>query len=116
MKRNNQSVRIVPASQAKNNFGEMLKRVYENDEPQIIERAGMPVAAIISISDFQQFYPQHVKSQPSLNEHAKRLQAAQRMNAYLDKLRPASAHLDEDEVYQDVLNEVMAMRRERRKR
>lgn len=116
MKRNSQSVRIVPASQAKNNFGEMIKRVYENDEPQIIERAGMPVAAIISISDFQQFYPQHAKSQPSLKEHAKRLEAANRLNALLDKMQKGGEKFTEEEVEEDVLREIMEMRRERRKK
>ncbi len=114
MKRNNHSVRIVPASQAKNNFGELLKRVYENDEPQIIERAGMPVAAIISISDFQQFYPQHVKGQPSLDAHAKRLDAAKRMNAFLDKLQKGGEKFTDEEVEEDVIREVMEMRRARR--
>lgn len=76
MKRKSQSIRVVPASQAKNNFGELLKRVYENDEPQIIERAGMRVAAIISLSDFKKFYPQLANSVPRLEEAIKRLQTA----------------------------------------
>lgn len=116
MARKQMTIGIVQASRAKNNFGEVIKRVYEHDEPQIIERAGMPVAAIISISDFQRLYPEQVKKEPRLNNGAKRLQAAKEMNAFLDRLIPASAHLDDDKVYEDVLNEVMAMRRERRKR
>ncbi len=114
MKHDNQSVHIVPASQAKINFGELLKRVYENDEPQIIERAGMPVAAVISISDFQKFYPQLVQNVPNLEEAARRLQASKEINIFLDKMQQGGEKFTEEEVYEDVLNEVMAMRRERR--
>lgn len=116
MARKKPAARVVQATRAKNNFGAVLKRVYELDEPQIIERAGLPVAAIISISDFQRLYPQHAKNQPRLGNGAKRQQAAKEMAAFLDQLNKASARLDEDKVYQDVLQEVMAVRRERRKR
>ena len=44
------SFRVVAASRAKNNFGEMIKRVYQDEETQVIERGGLPVAAIVSIS------------------------------------------------------------------
>ena len=50
------SIRVVPASQAKNNFGAVIKRVYENEETQIIEKGGLPVAAIVSMSDLERLY------------------------------------------------------------
>ena len=58
MKRKTLSVRVVPASRAKNNFGEVIRRVYENEETQVIERDGLPVAAIISMSDLERLYPE----------------------------------------------------------
>ncbi len=116
MKRNAQSIRIVPASQAKNNFGELLKRVYENDEPQIIERAGMPVAAIISISDFQQMYPQQGKAGAQLANSAKRQQAAKEIAAFLKQMQKGGEKFSEEEVDADALEAVMELRRARRKK
>ncbi len=116
MSRKQPQARIVQVNDAKNNFGAMLKRVVENAEPQIIERAGLPVAAMISISDFQRLYPEQVKKPPRVGNGAKQMQGANDIGAFLDEMNEASAHLDEDQVYQDVLEEVMTIRRERRKR
>ncbi|MDL1897346.1 type II toxin-antitoxin system Phd/YefM family antitoxin [Anaerolineae bacterium CFX7] len=116
MSRKQPKIGIVQATRAKNNFGEVIKRVYENDEPQIIERAGMPVVAIVSISDFQRLYPQHARTQPRLNRNAKRLQAAKEMARFLDEMQKGGEKFSEEEVYADVLREVMEMRRARRNR
>lgn len=116
MKRNSRSIRIVPASQAKNNFGEMLKRVYENDEPQIIERAGMPVAAIISISDFQQYYPQPKNADRRLQDSARRQQAAKEIARVLNQIQRGGEKFSEEEVEADALEAVMELRRARRKK
>jgi prevent-host-death family protein len=45
-------IRVIPAAQAKNTFGDVLRRVSEQNETQIVARAGLPVAAIVSIEDF----------------------------------------------------------------
>lgn len=36
----------VPATQAKNNFGELIRRVYTTGQAVIIEKSGIPVAVI----------------------------------------------------------------------
>lgn len=46
-------VRIVTATEAQNKFGAMLKRAYQSAEHLIIERDGIPVAALIPIADYQ---------------------------------------------------------------
>ena len=116
MARKQMTIGIVQASRAKNNFGEVIKRVYEHDEPQIIERAGMPVAAIISISDFQRLYPEQVKKQPRLSNGAKRLQAAQDIARVLDRIQRGGERFSEEEVDADALEAVMEIRRARRTR
>ncbi len=96
-------LRIVPASQAKNNFGEIIKRVYEKGETQIIERAGLPVAAIVPMDDLERLYPQRVKEAPRVAMGAKRHQAAQRLRALLDEA--GSEEFSEEEVEADVMRE-----------
>ncbi len=93
-------LRIVPATQAKNNFGEIIKRVYEEDECQIIERSGIPIAAIVSMSDLERLYPGKFKELPKLAASAKRQRAWRKMRALLDK--PGSEQFSEEEVEADV--------------
>ncbi len=96
-------LRVVPASQAKNNFGQIIKRVYEKGETQIIERAGLPVAAIVPMDDLERLYPQRVKEAPRVAMGAKRHQAAQRLRALLDEA--GSEEFSEEEVEADVMRE-----------
>jgi len=101
-------LRIVPATQAKNNFGAILKRVYEGDECQIIERSGIPIAAIVSMSDLERLYPEKLKALPKLAVSAKRQRAWQKMMALLDK--PGSEQFSEEEVEADVQKAIEEVR------
>jgi prevent-host-death family protein len=46
-------VYIAPATEAKNRFGEIIKRAYSNGEHIIVERGGIPVVAIVPIQDYE---------------------------------------------------------------
>src|SRR5581483_5922886 len=48
-------INVIPATQARNQFGEMLKRVYRDGEQLIIEKDGLPVAAIVSYPDYERY-------------------------------------------------------------
>ena len=80
-------LRTIPASQAKYTFGELLRRVYEQGEVQIIERAGIPVVGIVSISDLQRLYPRTIQAQPPLVQSAQRERAARQLSALLDAMQ-----------------------------
>jgi len=43
----------IKASEARTNFGKVLKRVHRGDERIIIEKGGLSVAAIIGIDDLE---------------------------------------------------------------
>ncbi len=103
-------IRVVPASQAKNNFGEVIRRVYEKDELQVIERDGLPVAAIVSIEDLERLYPEKVKGLPRVAASSKRLQATQRLMASLDRMQAGNEQYSDDEVEADVLQAVAEVR------
>jgi prevent-host-death family protein len=104
------AVRVVSASRAKNNFGEVIRRVYENEETQIIERGGLPVAAIVSMSDLERLYPESMQKLPRAASSAKRQQAWQRLSALLDKMQAGNERFSEEEVEADVLKAVEDVR------
>ena len=103
-------MRLIPASHAKNNFGEVIKRVYEDEECQVIERAGIPVAAIVSISDLERLYPEKIKELPRVEKGIKRQKAARRLMAFLDEVRRGGAEFSEEEVERDVQKAVQEAR------
>jgi prevent-host-death family protein len=103
-------LRIVPAAKAKNNFGEVIKRVYENDEVQIIEKAGLPVAGIVSMSDIERLYPEKVKQIPSLERSAKRQRAWNGLIKVLDETQKGGERFTEEEVEADTLRAVQEVR------
>ena len=114
MKKKKAMVSAVPASQFKQNFGEVIRRVYEHEEILMIERAGMPVAFLTSVSDFEQTHPEMVKTLPEVATTAKRQQAAKRLRALLDS-RPAIA-ASEEEVDRDVMKAVYEVRYGKKKK
>ena len=109
-------VRVVPASQVKNNFGEVIRRVYENEETQIIEKSGLPVAAIISMSDLERVYPERVKDFPQVAVSVKRQEAAKRLRALLTEMQKGNEKYSEEEVEADVQRAVDEVRHGKKKR
>jgi prevent-host-death family protein len=102
----------VPASQAKNNFGEMIRRVYEPDEIQVVERAGLPVVGIITMSDLERLYPDKVRELPQVAASARRERAAKQMRAFLD--HTGTTEVSEAEVEADVMRAVQQVRHGKR--
>ena len=114
MQRKKVMLRIVPASQAKNNFGEMIRRVYEGDEIQVVERDGLPVVGIITMSDLERLYPEKVKELPRVAASVKRQRAAKQLLALLNQT--GSTEFSEAEVEADVMQAVQEVRHNRRKK
>jgi prevent-host-death family protein len=47
--------KIIPATEVRNRLGELLNRVYRREEHLVVEKLGIPVAAIISMREYEQF-------------------------------------------------------------
>ena len=45
----------VGATEVRNNMGKLLNRVFRGEEQLVIEKLGIPVAAIISMKDYEQY-------------------------------------------------------------
>jgi prevent-host-death family protein len=44
----------IPATEARIHFGELLKRVYKNGEHLTIEKDGLPIATLLSHTEYEQ--------------------------------------------------------------
>jgi len=47
--------KTIPATEVRNKLGELLNRVYRREEHLVVEKLGIPVAAIISMREYEQF-------------------------------------------------------------
>ena len=80
MNKSQPTVRIVTATEAKNKFGEIIKRAYATDEHLIVEKSGIPVVAIIPMADYQQLVNAQTTAHPAAAEveRAKKREEARR--------------------------------------
>jgi prevent-host-death family protein len=61
-------VYTVPATQVKNKFGEILRRVYSHRDHIIVEKSGIAVAAIIPVSLYSPIYAKRRNADPGVSE------------------------------------------------
>jgi prevent-host-death family protein len=115
-KKANATVRTVRASQFKQNFGAVIRRVYEDDEILMIERAGMPVAFLASVSDFERTHPELTKNLPAGATAAKRQAAARRLKEFLDSAPRIGDEVSDDEFEADIQKAVDQVRHAKRKK
>ena len=47
--------KVVAATEVRNHFGAFLNRVYRGDEHLVVEKSGIPVAALISMKEYEAF-------------------------------------------------------------
>lgn len=45
----------IGATEARNNLGRLLNRVHQREEHLVVEKLGIPVAAVISIVDYEHY-------------------------------------------------------------
>lgn len=45
----------VGATEVRNHFGKFLKQVHRGDEHIVVEKSGIPVAALISLKEYEEF-------------------------------------------------------------
>lgn len=71
--------KVISATEARNKLGILLNRVYRSEEHLVVEKLGIPVAAIISLQDYEQY--QRLLAQHRLTELGRRVgEEARRQN------------------------------------
>ena len=73
--------KTINALKARQNFGEMLEQVYYRGDQFIIERAGKPMAAVVPLSQLEEWQKLHgrEKSGPDTIKESKRLRKQQKV-------------------------------------
>jgi prevent-host-death family protein len=89
----------VPASEARQKFGELIKQVYLRRTRIVVEKAGIPVIALVSLPDLERW----TRLDREREERFK----------ILDEIHARNADKSPEEVEQDVATEVAALREER---
>src|SRR5438105_14663457 len=81
--------KIVAATEVRNKLGELLNRVYRREEHLVVEKLGIPVAAIISMKEYEQF--RRLLAQQQLLDLGRKVGAeADRLGLTEDKRRGCS--------------------------
>ena len=100
MRERERMTQTMKASQARQEWSQVLNQVFRGEKRVLVEKSGIPVAAIVSAEDL---------------ERLKQFEA-QREERWkvVEETRAKNRDKDPDEVERDVANELAAMRREAR--
>jgi len=117
MSAHNPKIAVVEATEAKNRFGAVIKRAYEQEEHLIIRRAGLPVVAIIPVQDYEQLIRAAAQGEPMSPEVAAGMRAAAARIRLRDFLTAAHTTMpDAPDAEQDIARAVKAVRKTSRRR
>lgn len=94
--------RRIAAAAARQGLSQLLDKVRRDEEPVIIEKSGVPVAAVVPLSVLE-------RERRRAEERAERL-------ALLERLRRPFRDIPPDEVEREAVAAVVAVRRERRRK
>ena len=92
----------IAASEARQHFSQLLNQVFRREKRVVIEKSGVPVAALISADDLEQL---------------RRLEEQRREDfAVLDRIREAFRGVPAEEIEREVARAVAEVRAEQRQR
>ena len=97
--------KTVTASEAKNSFGKLVAWVREENEPVIVENRGVPVAALISYEELEEF-----REMKWRKKAAQALEDLKQLQKEVSS-RPANRNLTEEEAWalgKRLINETLA--------
>lgn len=90
----------LKASDVRSNWSQLLNQVFRGETEVVVEKSGIPVAAIVSAQDYQKL--QQIK------------QARERDFAVIDRMRAAFSDKSPEEIKKEVNKAVLQVRKERR--
>ncbi len=102
MAQTNPPIETMNASEARQNFSQLLNRVFRGETRVLVEKSGLPVAAIVSADDLQRLAELDAK-------RAERTELFKRMRA-------AFADISEEQIATDVTWVIAEVRRRERSR
>ena len=101
MARSNKSIQTVKVTDARQQFSELINRVYKERRRVVIEKSGIPVAALISAQDLERF---------------DQMEAQRRRDfAIIDEISAAFDDVPDDELEREVTKAIAAVRADDRR-
>ena len=88
----------LKASDVRSNWSQLLNQVFRGETEVVVEKSGIPVAAIISAQDYQKF--QQIK------------QARERDFGVINRMRAAFSDQSDEEIEKQVNKAVLQVRKE----
>ena len=112
------TVKVITSTEAQNQFGAMLKRAYQSAEHLIIERDGIPVAALIPIADYQRLLADAPTSELTqrVAVASQREQALRELQTFLQDVHAKMPDVDEQEADRLIAQAVREVRHARTRR
>lgn len=112
-------IATISATEAKNRFGDVIRRAYRSQEHLVVERGGIPVVAIVPISDYEQFLTQvgsdEIESvEAQISTASAQNQAGNRLMEFLDELHAKMPDVPEEQAQKDIEEAITAVRAEKR--
>lgn len=92
----------IPASEARQKLGQLIKQVFSRQNRVIVEKGGIPVMVMVSLPDFERW----TRLDREREERFK----------VIDEIRARNADKEPDEVENDIAEEIATMRGEKRER
>jgi len=100
MREHDPMTQTLKASEARQQFSQLLNQVFRKETRVLVEKSGIPVAAIVSADDLRRLTQLD-------RERAERF-------AVLDEIRARNQDADPNAVERDVAEEIAALRKEQR--
>ena len=107
------TIKVVTATEAKNRFGDLIRGAYLREEHLIVKRDGVPVVAIIPMSDYERLVniedmPEGIAEEVEVSIHEERARA--RLMDFLNKAQQDLPPVAEAEAARDIAEAIRSVR------
>jgi prevent-host-death family protein len=109
------TIRVVTATEAKNRFGDIIRGAYLREEHLIVKRDGVPVVAIVPMSDYERLLDTEDLPADIADEVAasvKEVKARSRLADFLHNAQQDLPQVPEEEADRDIEDAIKAVRAE----
>jgi prevent-host-death family protein len=116
MQKKKSIVKVISATEAKNRFGEIIKRAYLGEEHLIIKRGGIPVVVIVPMSDYEKLINTEkipAEAAEDLVISRKEEVARRRLVKFLERVHRKTPDVSEEEARIDIESAIKAVRAQR---
>lgn len=111
-------IKVVTATEAKNRFGDIIRRAYMGEEHLIVQRDGIPVVAIVPMTDYERLInPADLPDEISGDVQAsvKAVRARARLLDVLNAAQREAPRVQAKRVEEDVMHAIREVRSGRSK-